>query len=278
LAPARQICGSMKSLARIQWRAVSVSKQGNHAAENEDAYQPDTPPGAQTDPKNFVWALADGATQTSFSGLWARLLVRAAAGTYPDASLPDLVSAAQANWVNALSRTALPWHAEEKVRQGAFSTLAWFGLKPSSHSWKAVVIGDSCLFQVRGGKLIRMFPEYESVDFRRSPLLLSSIPARNTRILDDLTSFAIDGNWVAGDQFLLMTDALACWTVSELEKGSDPFGPLQAVILKPENPDEAFGAWLEVNRRERNIKNDDTTLLWVNVDEKQPAAIDVTGG
>ena len=66
---------SPKPGLRLRWMAFSQQKYGNRPAENEDALQPAPGAGVSSGPAGFACALADGATQTSFAGLWARLLV-----------------------------------------------------------------------------------------------------------------------------------------------------------------------------------------------------------
>ena len=52
----------------------------------------------------------------------------------------------------------LPWYAEQKLSQGAFATFLGLTLHrnrlSSSLSWDCTAIGDSCLFQVRGARVI----------------------------------------------------------------------------------------------------------------------------
>src|SRR6266513_307758 len=61
----------------------------------------------------------------------------------------------------------LPWYAEEKMRSGAFSSLAGLTLHgPAAEetgdgaggAWESFAVGDSCLFQVRADELIVAFP------------------------------------------------------------------------------------------------------------------------
>lgn len=109
---------------RIYARAFATPKAGNDEAEYEDAFQPLVPiEGAEGDV--FRSAVADGATEASYSGIWARQLVAAYAdgrlGT-PSTIAEDLVPLT-ANWGAAIGDKPLPWYAESKARSGAFSTL-----------------------------------------------------------------------------------------------------------------------------------------------------------
>src|SRR4051812_29570559 len=52
-----------------------LPKAGNSVEEYEDAWA--TSPDDESSPGQFVCAVTDGATETSFAGLWARLLAEA---------------------------------------------------------------------------------------------------------------------------------------------------------------------------------------------------------
>jgi hypothetical protein len=265
----------MKSTPKISWKACSIPKQGNTAAENEDSYLPAGSGEILAGRTEFVCAVADGATQTSFSALWSRLLVQEAVSrSYPSLDLPALVSCAETHWSGEISKIQLPWHAEEKVRQGAFSTLLWFGLRINGRTakqngvWRAVAVGDSCIFQIRKGTPIAMFPRLAYSDFGRNPVLFSSSSERNVDLLSRAKSCQLDGAWSAGDEFLLMTDALAAWFVREQEKGSAPFSSLQSHFLAPSATQATLTEWVREQRAARALKNDDTTLVWVKPEGK----------
>src|SRR5438105_1448999 len=76
----------------------------------------------------FRFAVADGATEASFSGVWAKQLVRAF--TSKKLSIPLLLEELkplQSKWESIIHRHALPWYAEEKANNGAFA--AFVGLE-----------------------------------------------------------------------------------------------------------------------------------------------------
>ena len=265
----------MKNALKIQWKACSIPKLGNTPEENEDAFSPELEQQTLAGQEAFRCAISDGATQTSFSRTWAGLLVAAAVQDFLPERLADLTAAAQTQWKAHLSTLTLPWHAEEKVRQGAFATLLWLGLQPApgGHSpktagtWRTLAIGDSCLFHIRKKSLLTHFPPLSVADFKNDPLLLSSNPTRNASIWSGAQDFCASGDWAAGDDFLLMTDALAAWFLREQEKTSlaSLQTQLRAALLTP----LTFNRWLEELRASAAIKNDDTTIIWIHMGEKQ---------
>lgn len=268
----------MKTFNRIHWKALSIPKLGNHPSENEDAFLPVFDHHTFTDQTEFICALADGATQTSFSSLWARLLVKeAVAYAFPGEDWADLVPAAQQQWAAELSKITLPWHAEEKVRQGSFATLLWFGLRfpdrraKTSASWRVLAVGDSCLFQIRKRAPIQIFPNLSSAEFGNHPILLSSDQHRNTDILSPNQKYLMEGTWIPGDGFLLMTDAISAWFIRETENGKSPMISIEEHFLFPANRQSTFSAWISTLRESGEIRNDDTSVLWVGLDGKLPS-------
>jgi hypothetical protein len=265
----------MKTSNRIHWKALSVPKLGNRPSENEDAFLPVFDHHTYTDQTEFICALADGANQTPFSSLWARLLVKEAlAHAFPGEGWADLVSAAQQQWAAELSKIALPWRADEKVRQDAFATLLWFGLRfPDRQAktgaiWRALAVGDSCLIQIRKRAPIQIFPNLSSSEFGNHPVLLSSNQLRNTAILSTNQNYLVEGTWIPGDGFLLMTVAISAWFIRETENGNSPMISLEEHFLFPPNRQSTFSAWIASLRESGEIKNDDTSVIWVGLDGK----------
>ena len=240
-----------------------MPKAGNSVAEYEDAYWPRL----AGDMSGAVHlAVADGATETSFSGLWARLLANAyGRGRLTETTWNDDLSRIRRVWQRAVGQKPLPWYAEEKLRLGAFSSLTGVTLDPPAEpngnggEFKALSIGDSCLFQLRGGRLIWSFPFATSEEFNSRPLLTSSL---NRGADYEVAAQRVNGEWQPGDSFFLMTDALACWTLRLAEAGQDPFALLQSVETLP-----AFETLIADQRHctdaegIRLLKNDDVTFV-----------------
>ena len=132
------------SSMKIYVDVFQTQKAGNEKAEYEDAYWPRLDSTTLQANKVRV-AVADGATDAVYSGLWAQLLVRA----YGRQQLTlnntnsDLTKAARI-WRRIVGTRPLPWYAEEKARLGSFAALV--GLERFSSvcrgagvSWKDAV-------------------------------------------------------------------------------------------------------------------------------------------
>src|SRR5262245_2430901 len=188
-----------------------MPKAGNALSEYEDAFWPRQVGFGATSPVLRL-AVADGATETSFSGLWARLLVSSyGRGRLTEEMAGDELRKIRRVWRRAVGHKPLPWYAEEKLRSGAFSSLAGLTISPSGKGsagagdWQATAIGDSCLFQMRGGDLIRSYPFSQADEFNSRPQLISSLDGAD----EDFPAHKVWGSWEASDTFFLMTDALA---------------------------------------------------------------------
>ncbi len=113
---------------RASIRVFSLPKAGNSVAEYEDACWPRQ---ARELSDNIHLAVADGATETSFSGLWARLLVNAyGRGRLTEAAWIHDLSKIRRVWQRAVGQKPLPWYAEEKLRLGAYSALTGVTIYP----------------------------------------------------------------------------------------------------------------------------------------------------
>lgn len=235
---------------QITEAAFWLQKAGNAREEYEDAY-------AQSAHEEWLggerrYAVADGATETSFSGLWAQILAAAFVAERVPPLHALVLSELAAQWHGAIAdRTRdkpLPWYAEEKLQRGAFSSLIGLSLRADG-SWRAFCVGDSCLFHVRPRRAIRAFPYHLPEQFTNHPALIST----HSAAADELDARIARGHWQPGDTFLLMTDALAHYFLSQR---------LQRALLLSDALDQAgFEALVAAARADRTCRNDDVTLL-----------------
>ncbi len=238
-----------------------LPKAGNSESDYEDAFAIG-PAGV---------AIADGATESSFARAWAMSLTEGFAceplTTSPDLNeLLERVGPLQQRWHEGIAWDRLPWFAEDKARNGAFTalltlrfeeTLTTEGEPDSStveRRWYAFAIGDTCLFQIREEAMHLAFPLNTAAAFDSTPLLLSSNPARNLHVWEQAE--VLNGSFQPGDTLLLMTDALSKWFLTEVEAGNSPWHILNAIRSQ-----EEFAAFVTELRTSHHIKNDDTTLL-----------------
>ncbi len=230
-------------------------KNGSSETEYEDAYSPDACFHRSID--GFRCAVADGASESAFSREWAQLLVR-------NFSRRQLrLRYLQDIWEKLVNLRELPWYLEAKVKKGAHAAFVGLSIRDGGHhSWRALTIGDSCLFHVRDNQLLLAAPIDKSDEFNNSPYLLSTkCPAPISANAPHLK--VLDGTWESKDAFYLATDALAQWLLSEEEAGRPQWTMLAQLGTKAE--DQPFDSLVRSLREEKKLHNDDTTLLRVEV-------------
>lgn len=235
-------------------------KAGATEDEYEDAFAPKTD--GLLSGTLFRFAIADGATQTTFSSMWAEMLVTAYISRNTDTSptveeFRDLQSA----WWDKVGGLPLPWYGRLKLNDGAAATLLgvelFEELQPQGATaagrWRAAAIGDSCLFHVREGCLQRAFPLSVTAAFNDSPNLVLSRGGD----WNDLLSFMqyCDGTLAEHDSLILCSDALAAWFLLKAETGDPQW------IVANTWTQEDFRAVVTRERDLGSLENDDTTLV-----------------
>lgn len=245
-------------------KAFWLPKRGNTAEEYEDASAHST----------YRFAVADGATESSFAERWAQALVKSFINTPLDhirndkIPLEEWLSPLQKEWHKSIPWDRLPWYAEEKARTGAFSAFLGVEITPAPSRfrivdlfkrrkgtmWHAIAVGDCEFFHISDDSLAKAFPFEKSDQFNSRPMLLSSNPARNNPVWKNIQQ--AEGDLKTGDIFLLTTDAIGAWFLKEHEAGNKPWKKL--LELKTEND---FNEFVHQLRIKNSVRNDDSTLL-----------------
>lgn len=239
--------------APIVHHVLAAPKEGNSDEQYEDGHAV-----SSLDGEHFTVALSDGASSAIFAREWAALLSGAwVENGFPlsDADAGATVARLAQTWLAQVQDRATSWHAQEKLQSGSAATLLVVTWDRTAHTWSASALGDVCVFLVRKNRLRFAFPLTKSTKFDDRPTLVStrmgsqlSLPAtvRYTEAYED------------GDRFLLMTDALSQWFLSEYEAKRKPWNQLPT-------DEVAFTALLKTERDAGRLKNDDVTLLEVTL-------------
>jgi hypothetical protein len=210
--------------------------------------------------RGLRFAVADGASDSGYSQVWARMLADSFCELEKAASSPAELDAWLAGcrdqwrrWAGERAGGTLPWFARETLRNGAFATFAGIAFtdEPEEASWHAVACGDACIFVVRNDALAAAFPLDDAAAFDDPPPLVATA-AR-------LTSYALQtatGTAAVGDAFYLVTDALARWFLTAIDRGDKPWTRLNDVRTPAD-----LDALVASARDARALKNDDVTLM-----------------
>ncbi|MEU6319037.1 hypothetical protein [Streptomyces sp. NPDC047009] len=275
-----------------------LPKKGNREDECEDAYcvfpEIGLPGTRHVGP--VVASISDGASESMLAGVWAHKVAWHTAENAhgdpatlagPNSSYADLIAQLKGRWSTWIAdyvrqRSAdgrpLQWYEEVKLTSGAYATLLAIRLdlpdticaeEPRVGTpwlWRAAALGDSCLFQVRGERILTYFPVKSSTDFGVNPDLLGS-RNHNISLICQRTHF-ISGGFERGDDFFLMTDALAAWFVSVIE--SKVAGELLTALRQLRyfgryGDKDSFQTWVSDLVAEGSLRNDDITLIHLSI-------------
>ena len=242
-----------------------TAKAGNRPEEYEDASNL----ACLLSGKRALMAVCDGASEAAFSREWANILADAYVARpldledLDDAVLAEWLAPCESEWNEAVPWERIPWHGEAKTRAGSLAALLGLNveLTPSASGgfpWRAVAVGDCCLFVVRDGSLEVAFPLKESGQFNITPSLICSNPDHNEDLWERV--HRLEGEFRPGDLVLLASDAVASWLLSRCESGDRPWETLLAL----EEPE--WEGWVQGQRQERAMRNDDSTLIFAEVE------------
>ncbi|MFJ3639278.1 hypothetical protein ACIPRD_05955 [Streptomyces sp. NPDC090108] len=270
-------------------QVLRVPKAGNTLAECEDAglsWSGD----ARTDDHGrtvvpLYAAVSDGASESLLAGAWAERLVTDAVESMSlnrdwwdeaDTFVPDLMQRSALRWKVYLERyreereargRPITWYEQPGLEKGAFATVLGVEVRATEdgdgevhRSWHAFALGDSCLFHLRDGAVLRAFPVEDVEGFGITPQLLGS-RNHDTALVAERLQFA-HGTLAPGDEVLLASDALAAWLLSP-DHGHRTPGTVLATLA--DAGDESFTEWVEDQRARGLMRNDDVTLVRIRV-------------
>jgi hypothetical protein len=209
-----------------------------------------------------AYAIADGATEAFGARRWARLLVRAwvrrpAADCAGFIGLVgELARRTRQHW----AAKKLPWYADEKRLQGSYAAFAGvlFEQAGGALRWRAIAVGDCCLFQLRGSELLAALPLSEPAQFGFRPQLVPSRADLVVTCADHTGEFG--GGAEPGDRFLLLSDAAACWFL-EHAGSREAFAGLLA-----QGRSRELDQLIAAERQSGRMRNDDVAAMLIVVE------------
>jgi hypothetical protein len=264
----------------FDFRTFTLAKDPEHPEQNQDAWA--------LDPRRGIATLADGVASGLFSRSWATILTESVLADAPDPADKDAwrrwLAERRAAWSARIDVDRLAWYQKAKLKEGTFSTLLVVRLLPAEiaspadgapaaestspadgaspddpPAWnvRGYAVGDTCLFFVREGKTVRIFPIETAAEFDADPLVIGSIDLSR----DDLVGFRdFEERGRAGDLVVLCTDAVAAWALRRSESGQPP-----AWDDYWDMPEETWQAEVMSLRQQREMRYDDATLLLLRI-------------
>lgn len=223
------------------------------------------------DPPVARFAVADGATETYEARIWVRHLLGSfmSADEAGDLTGPPLERESMSAWFTSMQKqwpviapAPADYIEETKMRQGTLATFVGgqiLGLDTPAPVWRAVALGDSVLFHVRGGRLVEHFPPYASKDFDSAPDGIGTLPGALARMSEQM--MFTHGRLAPGDTIFAATDAFAKWMIACLEKGDETLWPVLGDLAHP----AVFSQLVDAHRRTGAMKDDDVTLMRIRL-------------
>jgi hypothetical protein len=232
-------------------RALTAPKDGNTAEQYEDAWA--------LSPERPVLAVADGASAAVYARQWAELLVTefASGAPFPDDDevFWERVTGLGAQWQKSVGTGATTWYAQEKLPQGSQASLLVLEVDEATRQLTARAIGDVCLFLIVADKLHYAFPLTKSKQFNTHPGLVATDPdALKDR--PEVVRFTTKLP-PAPVRVFACSDAVAAWFLLEFERKRKPWNTIPS--------DTVFPAWLKGTRDSGALKNDDVTIIELEV-------------
>lgn len=224
-------------------------------------------------------ALADGVTRSEFPQQWAELLVT----TFCEEQSRRKLLLEHQNWQEWLAPIQEKWIAlvskridemgntgwlqrnafiERKPASATFIGLEFTNLSRKQARWRAVIVGDSGLFNVRKEQLFP-YPIRHSSGFTSKTPAFDSFPLSEP---DSFLPFNPTGTAIPGDYFLLVSDALAKWLLTLYERAGNQWSEVEALLQPVLESQEAFTKWVEKQRATSDAPlDDDVSLMVINI-------------
>lgn len=209
------------------------------------------------------FAVSDGATEAFDSRRWAKDLV----ATWVTARLewsPEVfvqtVKLIGERFTRRINRKTLPWYAAEKAASGSFAAFVGIELTADGE-WKALAVGDCCMFHERGAELMAAFPLTAPESFNSRPVLIPSLPHAIDAAVGELKTCT--GQLETGDRIWLMSDAIACWYLSNHSGAADGASSSNRLLSAVLAGDAETAALIRNERALGNLRNDDVALLHI---------------
>lgn len=250
-------------------------KQGEAREDCEDSIHPE--PGAGPVADRCAFAVSDGTTTSFFSGLWAQILTRRFAANPAvafDLTWQEWLKDAQRDWQAAVSERAKAEDASFYTRNDflsrkpAAATFVGLLLDPPTPegaiSWRAQVLGDSCLF-ILGKDGPRSMDLTKAEEFSNMVKAAESYEIKNPHEPRKFASAPRGGtepDLLDGDVLLLATDALSKWLLLRAELSQPIWGSVLSLDTQSE-----FDTFIADARREAEapLENDDVALVVLKI-------------
>ena len=216
-----------------------------------------------------IFAIADGVSATLFSDTWSDLVVKyAVENPLFSKDLFEVqwwLEGVQPRYEAATPKAEeLPYHAQDKARAGSLCTLTVLRItKTTTDTAQAQLLGfgDSVIMIQRKNGEIESFPIKVCEDFGLAPICIPAKMVSFDRSFNRCET--LDISLRAGETVLLATDAVAAWILCAPQRGQSIAEAFQIIAAQTQ---ETWKSFIESRRPSREIVDDDSTALILNLD------------
>jgi len=234
-----------------------MSKLGNKESECEDSISFNL--------KRGRFAIADGASSSMFSDVWASCLtsniITLDTDLYKNTTelFRTLIPISRREWYSRIEWNNLKWFQTNKSFQGSYSTLLYVEIKrlEGLDIFRALAVGDSCLFIVNSDKKLYSFPYRKASQFNNTPKLVwtgkkAQVNIESEPVYPDFVTTS--GHIHKGDEMILATDALSKWLIETRN-----FRAIRELITD----EKALHDFLSSEIDGRRMRNDDVSIIYL---------------
>lgn len=246
-------------------RTFRAPKQNEQLSDCQDSIYP--PTGLDT---NGAYAISDGTTTSFFSHYWAGILTQLFGESAEQAfsDWPSWLRRAQQLWrtevqAYAQSKDANFW-TKNDFYAGKPAAATFIGLTLAKEEaygipWRALVLGDSCLFFLRGEGQVVSYALTKSADFSYLVDALQSYDRTDNKTPERYESkpTGTEQPLIQGDAIILATDAFSKWLLLKQEKGQPVWGTIFSLRTQGDFDKVVANARCEDQDR---LENDDVAL------------------
>lgn len=194
-------------------------------------------------------AVFDGATESFAAQRWSGLL-----SEKWQTGDENWVGSAQGAYAQAMEGVELTWAQEAAAERGSFATFA--SVRAVTGGVELEIVGDSCVFLIKGNRIVRSAPFTEETQFSSAPQALASAAilseSNEKAVSEAIWRLAIEPGTV--EEVLLATDAISAWLLGDNRETR--MGQLLAV-----SDAEAFKQLVHAERETGRLKADDSTVV-----------------
>ena len=246
-------------------QVLTVPKEINYPESNEDYFNMQV--------NGLSCALSDGASESYDSKTWAKLLCQTfiahskrkfIGNFYRYKQINKLITHARLEFFKSFSQQNLSWSQQAASDRGSFASLV--GVIDHGNSIEILAVGDSiALWQSTDESTNSHFLK-NSLQFVKQPLLVSTRKSSDDGFfLQENISWSskkIKKKEIYDNSIFLLTDAIAIKVLDLIKNGEMSFA---INVLKKNYID--FQTWLLSERKKKQIKIDDTTIVWIKTNE-----------